>query len=72
MNCPRCGSPLVQRSNRRTHEAFMGCAKYPQCRFSCDTPEKASLKMEQLEVQSWGQGHWADDLSAGDFNDADI
>ncbi|WDS35277.1 restriction endonuclease [Pseudoxanthomonas sp.] len=30
--CPRCGSALVQRSNRRTGEAFLGCSQFPRCR----------------------------------------
>lgn len=31
-SCPRCGSALVQRSNRRTGERFYGCSTYPRCR----------------------------------------
>lgn len=30
--CRRCGSALVERRNRRTGEAFLGCARYPECR----------------------------------------
>jgi restriction system protein len=29
--CPKCGSDMVQRSNRRTKDHFWGCAKYPAC-----------------------------------------
>ena len=32
--CPRCGSTLVQRKNRRTGEHFLGCSRFPRCRGS--------------------------------------
>lgn len=31
-SCPRCGSALVQRRNRRTKEHFLGCSQFPKCR----------------------------------------
>ncbi|MCC5045534.1 MULTISPECIES: restriction endonuclease [Xanthomonas] len=31
-SCPRCGSKLVQRRNRRTRENFLGCSQFPKCR----------------------------------------
>jgi restriction system protein len=31
-NCPSCGAPMVKRNNRRSHEMFWGCPKYPGCR----------------------------------------
>ena len=31
-NCPRCGSALVERRNRRTGELFLGCPRFPSCR----------------------------------------
>ncbi|MGE8250861.1 MAG: restriction endonuclease, partial [Stenotrophomonas bentonitica] len=34
--CPRCGSTLVQRTNRRTGESFFGCSQFPRCRGSAD------------------------------------
>ncbi|MCC4602232.1 restriction endonuclease [Xanthomonas melonis] len=33
-SCPRCGSTLVQRRNRRTGENFLGCSQFPKCRGS--------------------------------------
>ena len=30
--CPRCAHPLVQRTNRRTGETFLGCSRFPHCR----------------------------------------
>ncbi|WHZ18738.1 MAG: hypothetical protein OJF55_000887 [Rhodanobacteraceae bacterium] len=31
-DCPNCGAPMIKRTNRRSHEAFWGCPKYPSCR----------------------------------------
>lgn len=31
-DCPSCGASMVKRTNRRSHEAFWGCMKYPSCR----------------------------------------
>ncbi len=31
-SCPRCGSALVPRMNRRTREPFLGCSQFPKCR----------------------------------------
>jgi restriction system protein len=30
--CPVCGTALVQRTNRRTGELFLGCSQFPRCR----------------------------------------
>ncbi|TAA25797.1 restriction endonuclease [Pseudoxanthomonas winnipegensis] len=30
--CPRFGSDLLQRTNRRTGENFLGCSQFPKCR----------------------------------------
>ena len=30
--CPRCGSQLVERNNRKTGQTFFGCSRYPKCR----------------------------------------
>ncbi|WP_340647787.1 restriction endonuclease [Pseudoxanthomonas winnipegensis] len=30
--CPRCGSDLLQRTNWRTGENFLGCSQFPKCR----------------------------------------
>ncbi len=32
--CPKCGFSLVQRRNKQTGTAFLGCANYPTCRYS--------------------------------------
>ena len=31
-SCPRCNASLVERRNRRTGEAFLGCSRFPACR----------------------------------------
>lgn len=30
--CPKCGANMIRRLNRKSNEAFWGCAKYPSCR----------------------------------------
>ena len=30
--CPRCGSKMIKRTNRKTEETFYGCSRYPKCR----------------------------------------
>ncbi|MDR7192007.1 restriction endonuclease [Luteimonas terrae] len=30
--CPRCGSAMVERSNRRANTTFWGCSAFPKCR----------------------------------------
>ena len=29
--CPRCSSKMIERSNRKTGQIFMGCSSYPKC-----------------------------------------
>jgi len=30
--CPRCGSKMIERTNRKTGQIFYGCSSYPKCR----------------------------------------
>jgi restriction system protein len=30
--CPKCSSPMIERSNRATGQGFWGCQSYPSCR----------------------------------------
>jgi restriction system protein len=39
--CPRCGSALVQKYNRRTGEAFLACPTFPSCRYTRSFSESA-------------------------------
>lgn len=34
-SCPRCGSPMVMRENKRSGENFLGCSNFPKCRGTC-------------------------------------
>lgn len=38
--CPRCGAPMVERTNRTTQQQFWGCPDWPQCgrRSTSDDP----------------------------------
>ncbi len=31
-DCPRCGSAMVERTNRRANSTFWGCTTFPACR----------------------------------------
>ncbi len=31
-SCPRCGSKMVERKNRKSQRRFLGCSKYPKCK----------------------------------------
>lgn len=30
--CPKCGTEMIKRTNRKTGDAFWGCANFPKCR----------------------------------------
>lgn len=30
--CPRCGSKMIERTNRKNGQKFYGCSRYPKCR----------------------------------------
>jgi hypothetical protein len=32
IGCPRCGSPMLTRTNRESGDAFLGCSRFPDCR----------------------------------------
>lgn len=34
-NCPKCGSKLVVRKNRKNGNEFLGCGSFPKCKFTC-------------------------------------
>ena len=43
--CPECGAPLVVRVNRTTDERFLGCTRYPDCRYTCPLPEHVKMQL---------------------------
>jgi ssDNA-binding Zn-finger/Zn-ribbon topoisomerase 1 len=54
-DCPHCGSPLVQRRNRTTHDVFLGCSKYPRCAFTEPyAPHIQRLAQRLREVEARG------------------
>jgi len=36
--CPKCGAPRVERTNRATGIAFVGCSAWPACTFTTPLP----------------------------------
>ena len=42
--CKRCGAHLVERTNKRTQQTFMGCAAYPNCGGTQAIADKYPLK----------------------------
>ncbi len=43
-SCPKCGEPLVIRTNRQTGQEFLGCSQYPRCTHTEELPEYFQLK----------------------------
>lgn len=43
-HCPRCGQPLVERTNYQTGDPFLGCTAYPSCTYSEPIPESIKLR----------------------------
>ncbi len=33
-HCPKCGSPLIERTNRENGIHFLGCVRFPDCKFT--------------------------------------
>jgi ssDNA-binding Zn-finger/Zn-ribbon topoisomerase 1 len=38
--CPRCGSAMVERTNRESGEPFLGCTRFPECRGTQPMPTR--------------------------------
>ncbi len=36
--CPRCGSGMIERTNRKSGEAFLSCSRFPKCRGTREAP----------------------------------
>lgn len=43
--CPRCGAQLIIRVNGETGESFLGCQRYPECRFTQPLPTDVQLRL---------------------------
>lgn len=50
--CPRCGSSLVQRTNKRTGEGFFGCSQFPRCRGTGQRSITPSLDSNSHQTQN--------------------
>ena len=46
-DCPECGAPLVERHSRRGR--FLGCSKYPECKFTKDLDGKTKAAPEPTD-----------------------
>jgi len=42
IKCKYCKSPVVARTNSKTHTQFYGCSKFPKCKWTCDLQGKDS------------------------------
>lgn len=42
--CPECRAELVERINSGTGEAFLGCRRWPDCRYTRPLPESIKLR----------------------------
>jgi ssDNA-binding Zn-finger/Zn-ribbon topoisomerase 1 len=61
--CPRCQSPLEVHRNRKTSELFLGCSRYPQCRFSEPYETGLTALVESFQVHYHVQDEkWRDSL----------
>lgn len=36
--CPKCKSPLVERTNNSSGKPFWGCSEWPDCAFTMEVP----------------------------------
>lgn len=44
--CPRCGQPLVEKTNRTTGEPFLGCPSWPACEHTEPLPVDIVLRRQ--------------------------
>ena len=66
--CPRCGSLLTSRTNRKLGISFLGCSKFPKCRFSKDLPEQERVRERHVEACCWEDNYYlGNDLDPGEF-----
>ena len=45
-NCPECGQPLTQRTNRNNGSEFLGCSDWPNCTYSEELPEDVLMRRQ--------------------------
>jgi ssDNA-binding Zn-finger/Zn-ribbon topoisomerase 1 len=44
--CPECGRPLVERTNGKTSESFLGCSGWPECKHTEELPLDIQLRRQ--------------------------
>ena len=42
--CPKCGAPMVIRTNRSNQQPFFACTSWPECEFTAKVPEYVRLR----------------------------
>ena len=45
-SCPRCGHPLVVRTNENIGVDFLGCGRYPECKHSEPLPIDVEMRRQ--------------------------
>lgn len=54
-SCPKCGRPLVLRTNGATGEEFLGCSQWPQCTYTTPlTPDLVMRRAGATELPGFG------------------
>lgn len=49
--CPNCGSNMVARNNRKTHEKFWGCPQFPKCRGTRPYQQKSTFDIKPVHAE---------------------
>ena len=44
--CSKCGADLVVRTNSETNEEFLGCGRFPECKFTRPMPVDVLLRRQ--------------------------
>lgn len=53
-HCPDCGGRLAVRRNRRDRSAFIGCSRYPRCRYTenyCEREQRLLDRIADLQAR---------------------
>jgi len=64
MKCPKCGASMVERKNRQTGAAFMGCSSYPNCQRTISVGSQTNYR-STFRYSTWASEQEAE-LQRGD------
>jgi hypothetical protein len=57
--CPKCGSAMVERTNRDSGEPFLGCTRFPACRGTRPMPTgaqgRAAVRPTRYKLSTGGR-----------------